>query len=47
MPAAWKSSYRGVPLGDVVSGIKVIESKRMFSVQERPTRAPLIEWRAI
>ena len=47
MPAAWKSSYRGVPLGDVVSGIKVIESKRMFTVQERPTRAPLIEWRAI
>lgn len=41
-PASWKSSYRGVPLGEVVSGIKVIESNR-----EGARQAPAIEGRAI
>ena len=46
-PASWKSSYRGVPLGEVVSGIKVIESNRMRGMQEGAMQTPAIEWRVI
>jgi NADH dehydrogenase/NADH:ubiquinone oxidoreductase subunit G len=35
-PAAWKSSYRGIPLGEVVSGIKVIE----LNSTHRPGMSP-------
>jgi hypothetical protein len=52
-PAVWKSSYRGIPLGDVVSGIKVIELNSTYSVREGvaptaslvegATRVPVIE----
>lgn len=41
--AAWKSSYRGVPHGDTVSGISIIESNSICASKEGQAYSPVAE----